>query len=188
MPRWRDFDFFPPSTPIAVKGGIKAHTKRGAFGAQWWGKRWIAALESLNVGGRLDRGRSYARKGQVVSLEIGSGLVTAEVQGSRPRPYKVTIELKPIAAKGWKVLAARFAESPLVLAKLLAGEMPEAIEDDLRYPPSWTTPVPPPASTSSRRPGPISPPRVPALIGRTRASTSRRFITSWRRSSTAIRS
>jgi uncharacterized Zn finger protein len=128
MPRWRDFDDFPPSKPIAVQGGIKAHSKRGAFAAQWWARRWIAALEALNVGGRLERGRSYARKGQVVSLDIAPGKVTAAVQGSRPRPYAITIGMKPIAAKDWKALGARFAESPLHLAKLLAGEMPEDIE------------------------------------------------------------
>jgi uncharacterized Zn finger protein len=128
MPRWSDFEQFPPSKPIAVSGGIKAHSKRGAFGTQWWARRWIAALEALNVGGRLERGRSYARKGQVVSLDIAPGKVTAAVQGSRPRPYAITIGMKAIAAKDWKALAARFGESPLHMAKLLAGEMPEDIE------------------------------------------------------------
>ncbi len=65
MSRYRDYDYFPPSSPRKVKGGIKAHSKRGAFGENWWAKRWIAVLEGFNMGARLTRGRSYARSGQV---------------------------------------------------------------------------------------------------------------------------
>ena len=47
------------AVPRKVNGGIKAHTKRGNFGQSWWAKRWIAILESFNIGARLGRGRSY---------------------------------------------------------------------------------------------------------------------------------
>ena len=59
-----------PSVPRAAKGGIKAQSRRGKFGESWWAKRWIAVLESFNIGARLGRGRSYARRGQVLSIEI----------------------------------------------------------------------------------------------------------------------
>jgi hypothetical protein len=52
-------DFFPRSRPRQAKGGIKSQSKRGAFGASWWAKRWIAVLESFNIGARLARGRSW---------------------------------------------------------------------------------------------------------------------------------
>ena len=92
MGRWDHFRFFKPSVPREAKGGIKAQSKRGAFGESWWAKRWIAVLESFNIGARLGRGRSYARSGQVLSIEIEKGMVKAKVQGSRPKPYEVTIE------------------------------------------------------------------------------------------------
>ena len=38
-------------------------------------------LEDIGLGNRLQRGRTYARKGQVISLEVDPGSVTAEVQG-----------------------------------------------------------------------------------------------------------
>lgn len=127
MPRWYDFPFFPPSRPIAVRGGIKARSKRG-FGEQWWSRRWIAALEALNIGGRLRRGRSYARRGQVLSIEIEPARVIAEVQGSRPKPYRVTIAFAALRQSQWASLARGVSESPVHVAKLMAGEMPEDIE------------------------------------------------------------
>ena len=45
--------------------------------------------ESLQIGGRLTRGRSYARAGQVLELEVAAGSVAARVQGSRRTPYDV---------------------------------------------------------------------------------------------------
>ena len=83
--KWNRFEGFPPaSRPRAVKGGIKATSQRGGFGQSWWARRWIQVLESFHIGSRLQRGRSYARKGQVASIEVKKGLVEASVQGSRP--------------------------------------------------------------------------------------------------------
>jgi hypothetical protein len=59
---WDDDRWYPPSRPIRVKGGIRAQSKRGAFAERWWAQRWIAVLESFDIGARLGRGRSYARR------------------------------------------------------------------------------------------------------------------------------
>jgi uncharacterized Zn finger protein len=125
---WRYYDYFPRSTPKAAKGGIKAQSKRGRFGESWWAKRWIAVLESFNIGARLGRGRSYARRGQVLSIDIEKGVVEAEVQGSRTRPYGVTIKVKPLSATDWKKLTKAFKSQVIFAAKLLSGEMPQDIE------------------------------------------------------------
>lgn len=123
---WR---YYTPKPRKEVKGGIKAQTKRGAFGASWWAKRWIAVLESFDIGARLGRGRSYARSGQVMDIEIDQGAVRARVQGSRSRPYEVEILIRPLARAKWdqvvKVLSSQF----IYVAKLLAGEMPQEIEE-----------------------------------------------------------
>ena len=121
-------EFFPRSRPRAARGGIKSQSKRGAFGQTWWGKRWISVLESFDIGARLGRGRSYARGGQVLSIEVAKGEVTARVQGSRPKPYNVTIQMKPLTAKQWGQLLRSVAHQALFTAKLLAGEMPPDIE------------------------------------------------------------
>jgi len=111
-----------------AKGGIKAQSKRGAFGESWWAKRWIAVLESFDIGARLQRGRSYARSGQVLSIEIGEGAVKAKVQGSFPQPYKITIKVKALPEADWKKLAQALSRQAIFAAKLLAGEMPQEIE------------------------------------------------------------
>lgn len=121
-------EFFPRSRPRAAKGGIKAQSKRGAFGQSWWAKRWIAVLESFDIGARLGRGRSYARNGQVLSIDVAEGEVTARVQGSRPKPYDVTIQMKPLTAGQWNKLVQTLSGQALFVAKLLAGEMPQDIE------------------------------------------------------------
>lgn len=128
MSRWGYYDYFEPSRPRTVKGGIKAQSKRGTFGESWWAKRWIAVLESFHIGSRLERGRSYARRGQVVSIDIDKGAVRAKVQGSRPTPYTVTILFKTLTATNWQKLTQALSGQALFAAKLLAGEMPQDIE------------------------------------------------------------
>jgi uncharacterized Zn finger protein len=123
------YDYYEPSRPRRVSGGIKAQSQRGAFASRWWAKRWIAVLESFNIGARLGRGRSYARQGQVLDIQIAPGEVKAKVQGSRPRPYQVSIKLKPLSAADWRKLTEAMAEEARFGAKLLAGEMPTDIEE-----------------------------------------------------------
>lgn len=126
--RYGFYDGYTPTSPKEVKGGIKAQSKRGSFASKWWGKRWIQALESFDIGARLSRGRSYARKGQVASLEIGKGGVSAEVQGSRSSAYRIAIELKVFTGKQWQLIIDRLVEQPIFAAQLLGNEMPEDIE------------------------------------------------------------
>ncbi|NSW81681.1 MAG: SWIM zinc finger family protein [Syntrophothermus sp.] len=120
--------YHPPSQPREVQGGIKAVSQRGSFGKKWWSRRWIAVLESLRLGARLSRGRSYARRGQVLSVEIEPGKVEARVQGSRVKPYKVEIKIHTFCEAEWKKVAKHLAAQPIYAARLLAGEMPEDIE------------------------------------------------------------
>jgi uncharacterized Zn finger protein len=78
---------------------------------------------------RLGRGRSYARSGQVLNLDIHAGRIESKVQGSAPRPYKVKIEIKPLSEKDWQRVADAMSQQAIFAAKLLAGEMPQNIEE-----------------------------------------------------------
>ena len=126
---WPFYDDYPRSGPIEARGGIKAQSRRGDFGQSWWARRWVAALEDLLEGGRLSRGRSYARRGQVLSVEVEEGAVAARVQGSRAKPYKVDIAVETLESADLENLSEALARRPVFVAKLLAGEMPESIED-----------------------------------------------------------
>src|SRR5579872_6237124 len=121
-------DFYPKSRPRKAKGGIKAQSGRGAFGKSWWAKRWVAVLEGFNIGARLGRGRSYARNGQVLSIDVAEGEVKAEVQGSQRDPYEVTVAVQTLTAAEWGRLLEALSGQALFVAKLLAGEMPQDIE------------------------------------------------------------
>ncbi|MBE0618507.1 MAG: SWIM zinc finger family protein, partial [Proteobacteria bacterium] len=123
-----DYGYFPPSRPRAAAGGIVAASQRGGFGKSWWAKRWIAVLEGFRIGARLGRGRSYARSGQVLDIDVEKGRVTAWVQGSRAKPYGVTIQVKPLTRAAWEKVGAVLCRQALFAAKLLAGEMPQDIE------------------------------------------------------------
>jgi uncharacterized Zn finger protein len=123
--RWEDW---PPSSPLRVEGGLTARSARGDIGATWWSKRFIAVLESFAVGGRLTRGKAYARKGQVLSLDLIPGVVSGKVQGSRATPYEVWITLPVLPPAVWQRVEAAIAEQALYAAQLLGGELPAELE------------------------------------------------------------
>jgi uncharacterized Zn finger protein len=123
--RWYEWE---STGPIPVEGGIKARSKRGAIGEQWWSRRFIAVLDSYGMSSRLQRGRSYARRGQVLEFLLAAGKVTARVQGSRPGPYRVSLSVRPLTKAQWRAVESRLASQALFRARLLAGEMPAEIE------------------------------------------------------------
>jgi len=129
---WRErYDLghdYPPSVPIRTQGGIKARNRRGDFVANWWGRRWLQALESFNLASRLARGRSYARQGQVLRLELLAAAVSAVVQGSRPQPYSVSIKFAPVSDRRWRKASAAIAANLALAAQLMSGQMPPEVE------------------------------------------------------------
>ena len=119
--------FYP--RPRKAAGGIKARSVRGPIGEQWWSRRFTDVLESFGLQTRLTRGRAYARSGQVLSLDIGTGHVTAQVQGSRVKPYAVKLTVDPLTTRQWKRVEEALAARAVFRARLLAGEMPTEIEE-----------------------------------------------------------
>lgn len=114
--------------PRLPADGIVAKNQRGDFGESWWAKRWIASVETVGWGGRLTRGRGYARGGAVARLEVTAGKITASVQGSQPKPYRVNINVPQLSNAVWERAIDAMAEQALFSAKLLSGEMPQEIE------------------------------------------------------------
>ncbi|MFF0470659.1 SWIM zinc finger family protein [Micromonospora zamorensis] len=115
--------------PRKVDGGLRARSARGAIGRSWWSRRFLEVLESFALGTRLTRGRSYARAGQVLSLDITPGRVSAVVQGSRPKPYQVSIALRPFPAALWSRIEEELAGQAFFSARLLAGDLPDELEE-----------------------------------------------------------
>ncbi|MEU5781976.1 SWIM zinc finger family protein [Micromonospora lupini] len=122
-------DFADYGRPRKVDGGLRARSARGAIGRSWWSRRFLEVLESFALGTRLTRGRSYARAGQVLRLDIAPGRVTAQVQGSRPRPYEVSIALAAFPAALWTRIEDELAGQAFFSARLLAGDLPDELEE-----------------------------------------------------------
>jgi uncharacterized Zn finger protein len=122
-------EWYPPARPRPVDGGLRARSRRGEIGQSWWSARFIDGLEALGIGGRLARGKRYARAGQVIDLRVQPGSTTALVQGSRPRPYRVRIGLTAFGKTEWARVEQALADNAWYTAKLLAGEMPTDIDE-----------------------------------------------------------
>lgn len=128
--RWDDpWRSFPVSTPIPVEGGLTTRSRRGSMAESWWSHRFVDVLESYGLGARMQRGRRYARAGQVMSLDISSGLMAAQVQGSRRTPYLVTIKVATPTTRQWRAVDAALRERIGLAAHLLAGEVPMELEE-----------------------------------------------------------
>ena len=112
---------------------------------QWWVERWLELLDSYRFKKRLERGRNYAREGNVLSIEFVESLVLADIQGSEAQPYKVSLSLEPFADEDreqalkrmsqppfsdedWDCVIQSLSEKAIFSAQLLAGEMPSDIE------------------------------------------------------------
>ena len=62
---YRYFRDWEPTKPRAVKDGIRAQSRGTRFASSWWGQQWLQTLQGFGWDSRLQRGRSYARNGQV---------------------------------------------------------------------------------------------------------------------------
>jgi uncharacterized Zn finger protein len=119
---------YPPANPKKVKDGIAVRSKKGAIGGTWWSKRFIEALERIGIGSRLQRGRAYARRGQVVTITIHDAVVHARVQGTMPLPYSITISFARFTDTQWDGIFDALSSQALFTAALLGGEIPREIE------------------------------------------------------------
>ncbi len=144
MPFDNSWQRFPASKPLQAEGGIATTKARGAMADTWWSKRFVTVLDSYGLGGRMTRGRAYARKGQVLSLEVSAGILAARVQGSRSRPYVISINIATPSVEQWRTIEVALQSRLGYAALLLAGEVPSDLEDVFSsvgtklFPARWT--------------------------------------------------
>jgi uncharacterized Zn finger protein len=107
----------------------------------FWGIAWCDNLEHYSdFANRLPRGRTYARNGSIVDLQIKSGKITALVAGSSP--YDVCISIKKLNAKHWNQLRRDCAESIHSLIDLMRGKLPDEALHRLTDPKKGMFPTP----------------------------------------------
>lgn len=114
-----------------AKGGIEARNKRGAFGETWWGRHFVTSMEELADPGRIARGRTYARQGQVLNLGVERGQIYGQVQGSQLEPFSASVTVEPLTQGEIDALMARVRSSPGMLAELASNSIPQALAPTL---------------------------------------------------------
>ncbi len=94
----------------------------------WWVQRWVDLLNNYRFKKRLERGRRYAREGNILDIDYKGAKVIALVQGTAQEPYKLSIWLDPFTDEDWNYVIDSLAEHAIFSAQLLSGEMPADIE------------------------------------------------------------
>lgn len=89
------WDYYRPGPRRAVAGGVVV-TKPGQVQHEV-AAALVAQAEMEAARAILGRGRTYARAGQVVSVAVAPGEFTAEVQGTDPDPYQVSLRAVTIS-------------------------------------------------------------------------------------------
>lgn len=96
---------------------------------EWWSQQWLDLLDKYRFKKRLERARNYARQGNVLNIEFKDQKVLAQVQGTQPEPYNVSLWLDQFSDEEWNYIIETLSQRAIFSAKLLAGEMPQDIED-----------------------------------------------------------
>jgi len=131
---WDDqWNKYPESKPIRTEHGIATSKVRGKMADAWWSQRLVDLLDSYGLGTRMQRGRRYARQGQLVDFDVQPGHLVAQVQGSRRTPYLVAAAAPALSDAQWDHITEAMRARVGFVAQLLAGEVPpelEAVFDD----------------------------------------------------------
>ena len=113
--------------PRRVVGGQRL-LRADTFGPwPWPAEGWLRARPAVNDEEDAE-GHAYARSGQVASLSITPGSVTAAVQGRMPRPHAVVIQWSPVEPTAIEAILRSLAADPAAAASVLLGDVPRSIE------------------------------------------------------------
>jgi uncharacterized Zn finger protein len=70
---------------------------------------------------------TYAMDGQVRVLKIREGVITASVQCTEEKPYKLQIDIPTLSSDDWVKVARRMAVEARIAARLSAGKVPSSL-------------------------------------------------------------
>jgi uncharacterized Zn finger protein len=126
---------FSPNTghmsekPRRVRGGLRLAARQYPPALSWWSQRWLDAVLLSAREHEMREGFEYARSGQTRGLTIEPGRASASIQGRAVRPYKAVVQVQSFTDEQWEGVIGLLAESALISGRLLAGELPEGIEE-----------------------------------------------------------
>jgi uncharacterized Zn finger protein len=104
--------------PVTAAGRAMART--------FWGRAWCENLERYSdFANRLPRGRTYARNGSILDLQVVPGKVVAHVAGTEL--YTVEVSIGRLAAARWRAVVAACAGRIGSAIALLRGELSDDV-------------------------------------------------------------
>ncbi len=104
--------------PVRVQGRTIARS--------FWGEAWCTNLEAYSdYSNRLPRGRTYARNGSILDLQLVEGRIDALVSGSRL--YEVGIRIDTLPAARWSAIQEECAGQIDSLVELLQGQLSRGV-------------------------------------------------------------
>jgi len=105
-------------------------SQRGAVGSEWWGEEFIDLMEEVGDVGRLSRGRTYARQGQIRSFSFTGDGIEATIIGSQM--YRATITFPQYTSDEKKTILEWLKSQPVWMSRLFSGELVEEFVDTVR--------------------------------------------------------
>lgn len=95
-----------------------------------WSVQWMALLDGLPLDEetkerRIRQGKAAAQSGRVQDLVIQPGRLHAKVQGGRPIPFLVNVDVPTLTSQDWAQIIGLLAEDVRLCARLLAGQEPD---------------------------------------------------------------
>ncbi len=109
--------------------------------SSFWGQAWCDNLERYSdFANRLPRGRTYARNGSVIDLQIDRGKVNSIVSGSEI--YRIKIEIAVLKKGLWNRLKRECSNSIDSLLDLLQGRFDRGVMQRLTQPADGLFPQP----------------------------------------------
>ncbi|MEK7339403.1 MAG: SNF2 helicase-associated domain-containing protein, partial [Verrucomicrobiota bacterium] len=106
-------------------------------------KKWLETFTGIDYDNRLPRGRSYANTGRAYDIKIQANIITAKVQGSRPKSYAVKVILKPFNQMEKEFVRNIIVSSPSILSALINKKLPSLLLEKLNehkihlFPSNW---------------------------------------------------
>ncbi len=123
----RSFEFRPVS-PRRVRSGLKVRGGDVETPRNWVAGRWLELHEQMIPTAARVEGLEYARSGQITTLRLASGGAVGQVQGRAAAPYEIRWRIPAFADQQWQGVFEAMAGEAFYSAKLLAHEVPEALE------------------------------------------------------------
>lgn len=89
-----------------------------------WRAAFADAIAEQAAISRMQRGQAYLDDNRLLHPEILPGVLTARVQGSQRRPYRVQITTALVDGRDRRILLSLLRENPSMREALLRGELP----------------------------------------------------------------